>query len=209
MVVQDVQDVPVRRGPRGPYAKSEQTRTAILDAALEVFAEAGYRSGSLRNVADRVGISEAGLLHHFRSKSALLAAVLERRDEQDENLFKFATDDGRTNLASLLALAEYNATVPGVVELFCTLSAEATSPDHPAHQYFVDRYARTVEMIRQAFALLDGQGELRAGVDPLRGAQQVIALWDGLQIQWLLDRRSLDMAEHLRDLLNSKLVTPL
>ena len=204
-----VQDTAARRGPRGPYAKSEQTQSAILDAALEVFALGGYRAGSLRGVADRVGISEAGLLHHFRSKSALLAAVLERRDQQSEKLFDFSDGDGRRRLRSLLSLARYNATIPGVVELFCTLSAEATAPDHPAHAYFSDRYRRVVDLSTNSFRELADDGELREGIDPHRAGQQLIALWDGLQIQWLFERDAIDMEEQLRDLVNSKLVTPL
>ena len=198
-----IEDPPTRRGPRGPYAKSEQTRKAILDAALNVFAESGYRSGSLRNVADRVGMSEAGLLHHFPSKSALLEAVLARRDEQTQEQFDFDPTHGVEVLRSLVKLAEYNASTPGVVELFCTLSAEATSPEHPAHDWFRNRYEFTRGMTLVAFRELAEQGGLRAGVSPEAASRGVIALMDGLQIQWLLDRNSVDMGADLRSYLSS------
>ncbi len=204
-----VEEARVRRGPRGPYAKSEQTRKAILDAALKVFAESGYRSGSLRNVADRVGMSEAGLLHHFPSKSALLAAVLERRDEQTQEQFDFDPTHGIEVLRSLVKLAEYNASTPGVVELFCTLAAEATSPEHPAHGYFRDRYAFTRGMTLRAFQELDEKGLLSPHVTPEVASRGVIALMDGLQIQWLLDRDSLDMAGDLRGYLSTLVQTAL
>ncbi|WP_307807424.1 TetR/AcrR family transcriptional regulator [Naasia sp. SYSU D00948] len=194
---------PSRRGPRGPYAKSEQTRKSIIDSALSVFAESGYRSGSLRTVADRVGMSEAGLLHHFPSKSALLAAVLEHRDDLTQEQFDFGSGDGRHWLRSLIDLAKYNASTPGVVELFCTLSAEATSPEHPAHQYFAERYDYTRKMARTAFEDLQSRGELRPGVDPASAAKATIALMDGLQIQWLIDRNSVDMAAEVRTYLES------
>jgi AcrR family transcriptional regulator len=193
-----VEQAPARRGRRGPYAKSQQTRKAILDSALLVFAESGYRSGSLRDVAEQVGMSEAGLLHHFASKKALLAAVLERRDEQTKEQFEFGPGDGRRMLRSTVELVRHSSSTPGVVELFCTLSAEATSPSHPAHRYFVDRYAQTVAMFRGALEDLEGRGELREGVDPAVAARGAIALMDGLQIQWLLDRESVDMAADLR-----------
>ena len=192
-----------RRGPRGPYAKSEHTKRSILDAALEVFAQSGYRSGSLRDVAEKVGISEAGLLHHFPSKSALLAQVLERRDEQTQAQFDFDPSDGETLVRSLLGLARYNASTPGVVELFCTLSAEATSPDHPAHRYFADRYHFTRGRIQRGMEDLEAKGKLRPGVRPATAARTVIAIFDGLQIQWLLDRSLLDMEEDLRDYLRT------
>lgn len=183
---------------RGAYAKTEQKRRTILDAALEVFAQSGYRSGSLREVAERVGMSEAGLLHHFPNKSALLAAVLERRDDRSLSFVPLDDDaDPAVTLRGLVALARYNASVPGVVELYCTLSAEATSPDHPAHDYFQRRYAWTLENLGRRFEALAEQGRLLPGVTPGSAARSTVALMDGLQVQWLLDRSSVDMADEI------------
>lgn len=187
-----------RGRPRGSYAKSEETRSAILDAALEVFAQGGFRGGALRAVAERVGMSEAGLLHHFKSKSALLIAVLERRDELTYNRVPLDQLDGVAALRRLVALVAYNATKPGVVELFCTLSAEATSPDHPAHAYFQNRYEWTRNSLAVAFGKVEAGGGLRPGVSPEIAARSTIAMMDGLQVQWLMDRDSLNMAEELR-----------
>ena len=187
-----------RRKPRGEYRKTSAKRTAILDAALEVFAESGYRSGSLRDVAGKVGMSEAGLLHHFPNKSALLAAVLDRRDQHSLERVTFTEEDGAVTLRGLVQLAAYNASVPGVVELYCVLSAEATAPDHPAHEYFVGRYEYTRANIRAAFESLEAEGRLAPGVTPQRAAVATIAMMDGLQVQWLLDRDVVDMAEELK-----------
>lgn len=185
---------------RGRYAKTEATRQAILDAALEVFAGSGYRSGSLREIAALVGMSEAGLLHHFRNKSALLEAVLEEKDERARDIVPTTSNDGAAILRGLIALAAYNASIPGVVELFATLSAEATAPDHPAHAYFVRRYEYTRTTLERAFGNLEAEGRLRHGMTPRRAAVTLIAVMDGLQVQWLLDRSVVDMAEELRAL---------
>jgi AcrR family transcriptional regulator len=176
-------------------------RTQILDAAFGVFAESGYRAGSLRLVADRVGMSEAGLLHHFRSKSELLQVVLERRDDDAHRFVPREPTDGLVALQGLVELARYNASTPGMVELHCTLSAEATSPDHPAHAYFVRRYQETRHILVLAFTDLERRGLLREGVSPASAARATIAMMDGLQVQWLLDRSVLDMAADLSDFL--------
>lgn len=194
---------PRKRKPRGEYAKTRARRTAILDAALEVFAEGGYRSGSLRDVAQRVSMSEAGLLHHFPNKSALLAAVLERRDEHSEQRVPFGGPDGGLTLKGLVDLAAYNASVPGVVELYCVLSAEATAPDHPAHEYFTGRYETTRANLGAAFESLEAEGRLRPGVTPQKAAVATIAMMDGLQVQWLLDRDLIDMSEELKTFFTS------
>lgn len=190
---------PSGRKPRGEYAKTEAKRMAILDAALEVFAESGFRAGSLREVAQRVGMSEAGLLHHFRNKSTLLQAVLDHRDELSRRIVDFRVLDGVEALRGLVRLAEINAASPGVVELYCVLSAEATAPDHPAHSYFVRRYAFVRDEISAAFRRIADSGRLMPGIDPQHAAVATIALMDGLQVQWLLEPDSTDMAEALAE----------
>ncbi|GEM_PF-290840 len=191
------------RKPRGEYAKSKETRTAILDAALEVFAQSGYRAGSLREVAERVGMSEAGLLHHFRSKSALLMALLDHRDNLSRSRVDFDMPDGVEALRSLAELARFNAAHPGIVELYCVLSAEATSPDHPAHDYFKNRYMSVRTSVTGSFERAAAAGRLNDGVDPARAAVATIALMDGLQVQWLLDRTSTDMAAAMHECFRS------
>lgn len=194
---------------RGPYRKTHSVRGRILDAALEVFAESGYRSGSLREIASRVEMSEAGLLHHFPTKVAMLEAVLEHRDARASQIVDHEAEDGLQVLARLIELARLNATEPGAVELFCVLAAEATAPDHPAHRFFVARYTRLRRQIGGALERVRAAGQLRDGVDPARAATRLIAIWDGVQVQWLLDRRSLDMAAELVDYLESILTVPL
>jgi AcrR family transcriptional regulator len=194
-----------RRGPRGEYAKSSATREAILDAALEVFA-GGYNSGSLRDIATKVGMSEAGLLHHFKSKSILLQAVLDLRDERARQLVDLDAEDGAQALRGLVALARYNASVPGVVELYCTLSAESTAPEHPAHEYFKRRYETVRASLDGTFGRLIADGRLLPGVSPGRAAVATIALMDGLQVQWLLDRDVVDMGDALSEFFDGLIV---
>ena len=82
-------------------------------------------------------------------------------------------------------LAE-NEEHPGFRRLFVTLASEATNPDHPAHDYFVERYARTSGRLRAIFERDAEAGRLPADVDPAHATEAVIALSDGLQLQKLL-----------------------
>jgi AcrR family transcriptional regulator len=167
-------------------------------AALEVFSEAGYHKGSIRDVADRVGLSQAGLLHHYPSKHRLLEAVLDWRDQDALARMGAEPPQGVAMLRALVDLAAHNETTPQVVELHVTLSAEATAPHHPVHDYFVRRYAAVLEMVTDAFEHAAASGELRPGVDCHSAARTLVALMDGLQGLWLLDRESVDMAEEVR-----------
>lgn len=173
-------------GPRGQYAKTPQRRQEILDAAIEVFAASGYRGGSLREIADRVGMSLAGLLHHFSSKSELLSSVLALRDEIAVREFGSMEGSGEERVRNYLRLIFRNESARGLAELYCILSAEATSPDHPAHDYFLQRYEYVSGIMFPAFVDLAAEGKLRPGVDPKQATIDLIAVTDGIQLQWLL-----------------------
>ncbi|MET9632491.1 helix-turn-helix domain-containing protein [Lentzea sp. NPDC006480] len=61
--------------PRQPKAGVDEK---ILDAAAALFARHGFEQTSLKTLADAVGLSKAGLLHHFPSKDALFEAAWEQ-----------------------------------------------------------------------------------------------------------------------------------
>ncbi len=189
------------------YAKGRAKREEILDSAVAVFGEIGYRSASLREIAGRCGISHAGLLHHFHTKEALLLAVLQRRDER-EAAHAPAEGGGVDELRRTLDGVSQTATQRGIVELFTTLSAEATAPDHPAHAYFADRYRNVVAHLARAYRLAGAEGALRPGVDPVTAARELVALLDGLQVQWLYDPEGVDMVALVREHLSRRLAIP-
>ena len=195
----------------GRALRGDATRELVLDTALAMFAEQGYRATSVRDIAARCGMTHPGLLYHFPSKAGLLMAVLQWRDEVDcmEGGVPFADLEARALLRHLVIGAKHNATKRGIVELFANLSVEAAAPHHPAHDYFVDRYAALKATLTRAFDDLDREGALRAGVLPAVAAAQVVATMDGLQIQWLLDPQGVDMAEALEALVSALLVKPL
>ena len=73
-----------------------------------------------------------------------------------------------------------------MISLFVKLSAEATDPEHPAHAYFVARYERVVESFTEAFAARFSAHPPAIAIAPEAAARQLVALMDGLQLQWIL-----------------------
>lgn len=192
-----------------PVTKGGRRREQILAAAVELFGEVGYRGTSLRDIAQRVGITHPGLLYHFNSKQELLSAVLARRDETNDDVFALLDQPGPVeHVRKVLELAGHNSTIPGMIELFATLSAESTDPDHPAHDYFTDRYERIVGINQKIFDDLAEGGYLKDGVDPSMLGASLTALMDGLQVQWLYAPDRLDMVAHLRNYFNTYLKEP-
>ncbi|MCZ0981272.1 TetR/AcrR family transcriptional regulator [Streptomyces diastatochromogenes] len=184
---------PRERG-QGSYAVGDARRQKILDTAVDHFGQWGFNASSLARIARDCGITQGGLLHHFRSKEDLLLSVLAQSEQHDvERLFGVEPESYAAYLETLVALIEENTRRPGIVRMFNVLVGESGNADHPAHQYFKERYARvlrnTVELLEQAVR----SGELRPGTDCLGVAQEHLAVMDGLQIQWALDPSSMDM----------------
>lgn len=178
------------RGSRGPYATGQARRQAIVDEALAVFSRTGFHGGSLREIAKRVGVTPAGLLHHFADKEELFAEVLRQRDEA----VRAAAGDPaeHTLIEQAKRVVAHNQTSRGLTSLYAIVSAEATDPEHPSHADFAARYR--VRADEAAAILRRGQeaGEVRADIDPEHAARLISAVMDGIQLQWLLDE-SVDM----------------
>ena len=69
----------VDRRSRAARAERRDARAALLEAALEVFAERGYRDASVDEVAERAGYSKGAVYWHFASKDDLFFALWEER----------------------------------------------------------------------------------------------------------------------------------
>lgn len=181
---------------RGAYAKGVAKREEILDAALAVIARNGYQRTSVRDIAEAVGLSQAGLLHYFASKEVLFAEILRRRDEVDQQRLPAGPD---ARVEGLIDVVRHNADVPGLVQLYAELSTEASHPDHAAHDFFRQRYAVLRAHLGEAVRAAQERGELSRSLDAQSVATILLASADGLQTQWMLEPE-LDMAEQLEHL---------
>lgn len=187
---------------RTPRARSRveaagaESRVKAIRAAVELFSTTGYRGTSIALVAEKAGLSQSGLLHHFPNKAALLAAVLEHREAEDGR-FLSGSDDrpplGWAAFDALTGLVARNSDRPELVGLFVRLSAEAIEPGHPAHAWLRDHYTSTRNWLTDA--IRDGQhrGEIDPAATVATLVHLTIAVLDGLQQQWLLDPDDIDM----------------
>lgn len=108
---------PATHGP-SRTRKGASTRTRILDTAARLFAERGYHTTTLRDVADAVPISKTGIYHHFASKDALLVGlfeglidpVIERAASRRASASQPAEERLRELIADLVELMAHNPT---------------------------------------------------------------------------------------------------
>lgn len=191
---------------RRPQARTAARRQQILEAATAVFAARGFQNASLVEIADRAGMTHAGVLHHFGSKEQLLVEVLAYRDQSDvEDLEGHHAPTGLELLRHLVRTAATNEQRPGIVQSYSLLSAEAVVADHPAHEWFRSRYAGLREMVEEA--ITEGLGPEAAPSEPELAAATaaIIAMMDGLQIQWLLEPAAIDMPRSIQVVIDALL----
>jgi len=63
---------------RPSSARGDQTREALVDAAIEIFGRDGFRAASTRSIADTAGVNQALIGYHFGGKPGLYLAAFER-----------------------------------------------------------------------------------------------------------------------------------
>ncbi len=63
--------------PKKATRIQKKNRKAILQAALEVFSQRGFRGSTIDRIAERAGLSKPNLLYYYSSKEAIYVAVLE------------------------------------------------------------------------------------------------------------------------------------
>ncbi|MCP2166745.1 TetR/AcrR family transcriptional regulator [Goodfellowiella coeruleoviolacea] len=84
--------------------RRSDTRDRIQQIALELFAEQGYENTSLREVADRLGITRPALYYHYKTKEDILVGVVEDLIRSIDELLDWARAQPRTQDARMAVL---------------------------------------------------------------------------------------------------------
>jgi AcrR family transcriptional regulator len=77
-------------------APRRDTRARVQQVALELFAEQGYEKTSLREIAERLGVTKAALYYHFKSKEDIVHSFTDDYFAEIDNLTEWAKDQPRT-----------------------------------------------------------------------------------------------------------------
>ena len=174
-------------GARGPYARTAQRRADIARAVLDLVVEKGHENVTTAEVARRAGSSEATVLYHYPSKDHLLVAALQRADDADNEQHWAEAEPEGLDLDGLRVFARAATERERIMRLYAALAGHATTPGHPAQDYFAVHYRNAVARFAQSVEQRQAAGLAHPGLDPVEVARQVVAVWDGLQTQWLVD----------------------
>jgi AcrR family transcriptional regulator len=183
-----------RAASRSRAQQGEDTRRAILDAAVELYAEGGFRGTGLIAIGRRAGIHHATVLYHYRTGRELLLAVLEERDRRYHEISReVIAEGGLTALRNLPTVGRFNAEHRLWAKLFTVLQAENLDEDAEVHAYFAKRRTDTRALLGRFLREAKERREIRQDVDVDRTADVILAFMSGAQIQHFLDPAHVDL----------------
>jgi len=130
--------------------RSELSRNAVLEAALAIIARDGPGRLTLDAIVQESGVSKGGLMHHFRTKEAVLKALLQRQIDYAEEFSRgyfdeFGTRQSQPHLATQIATLREAVTTPPSV-FFALLGAAAQEPGLLSTTREID--AKKIEIIK-------------------------------------------------------------
>jgi AcrR family transcriptional regulator len=150
--------------------RSQRSRAQILDAALALFSHQGYRATSMREIADKAGVSTGNVYHHFTDKEAIFLELLDiywrAIDDPDFPVNKalrtgsFPENLEAIGLAARESVAQYR---PYVTLIYVDVVEFEGSHIRKFYLEMAGRFERFVDLHRDEIKL---EGKLRPEVQP-------------------------------------------
>jgi len=113
-------------GSTGPTPRTD-TRSRVQKVALELFAEHGYEKTSLREIAERLGVTKAALYYHFKSKEDIVHSFTDDYFAELDALLDWAKDQPRSEQTRRELLDRYVGIVLAGHEVFRFLEQNRAS----------------------------------------------------------------------------------
>ena len=145
-------------GSAGPTPRTD-TRARVQKVALELFAEQGYEKTSLREIAERLGVTKAALYYHFKSKEDIVHSLTDDYFAEIDALLDWGKEQPRGDQTRRAILERYVGIVMSGSEVFrfieqnrAAIQAMETGKDRFAR--FRDRLDTLVDLLAGAEAPL-------------------------------------------------------
>ena len=156
----------------GGSAPRTDTRARVQKVALELFAEQGYEKTSLREIAERLGVTKAALYYHFKSKEDIVHSFTDDYFTEIDTLIDWAKDQPGNDRTRREILDRYVGIVLGGGEVFRFLEQNRASVQ--AMEAGKERFARFRGRLDALVDLLAGPDALLR--DRVRASTAVLAV---------------------------------
>lgn len=172
----------------------EETRREIITAALALLADIPPDRLSTTTIAERVGVSQAALFRHYRTKDALWVAVLNEVEARAHSAWDTAEAEPtalvrlEATLNAQLALIEATPALPTLI--FSPGRQAADNATRPVHQRIITELR---ERLSRHVAVAVRDKELDPHAEPEDAALLLLGLLQGVVLRWSLSGRAFDL----------------
>lgn len=179
---------------------SEERKNQILDAAMNIFAKMGFHKARMDDVAQESGLSKGALYWYFKSKDAIIAAILERlfnlalKDlKRLEQAGEGSVRDGLMVYTQqlLVFMDRMKPLLPMMYEFYALMGRQKMM-----QQFARGYYSEYIGVMSKVIQHGVEQGEFKE-VDPVDVAATFVALFEGLTLIWAVDPVSLPLEKQL------------
>jgi len=177
-----------------------ERRSQILDAATKVIAKRGFTDARMDDIGQEAGISKGLLYWYFKSKDAVLEALVRRLFQPEMRAVADLPNQSGTARERLLGFADKSATeVAKIVRLvpitfeFYTLAFRNKAIRKVVNEFF----AVYVESIKSVIEQGAKAGEFGTA-DPAQAAVTLAAVLEGVLLLWMFDLRPFDLVTQVR-----------
>jgi AcrR family transcriptional regulator len=167
------------------------TRSRIQSVAVELFGEQGYEKTSLREIAERLGVTKAALYYHFKSKEDIVHSLLDDYLDQVDALISWGIRQDRTPRVRGELMRRYLDIVIDGYEAYRMLHQNQAALGSMSSMK--QRGELLKERMRSLIDLLADPGA------SLHGRVRAAMAASGLSISWMLFQDQTDDLGELRD----------
>ncbi len=178
---------------------SEERRSQILEAAMSVFSRLGFHEARMDDIAHEAGLSKGALYLYYKSKDAIIGAILRYIFAGELRQFTKLRDTQGSAAERILAMTRLVAddidrmplALPIMVEFYATAAR-----DRSVRQFLQESYQEYAALV--ASIIQDGinTGEFRA-TNAHHVAVALAALFEGMLVLSVFDRQTVHWREHI------------
>jgi AcrR family transcriptional regulator len=183
-----------KQGPSMPRKADPNRRQAIIQAASRVFAQKGYTSTRIIEVAQAAAVGKGTIYEYFRSKEALFFAVFESMMEASTEILAQAGRSAGESFSQRIQHLSENIIQSwlGQLDMYALVmefwAATASSPSRESFKTaFQDGYKELRAIVGDLIRDAQHTSEIDTDIDADKVAAALIGTWDALLLQAWLD----------------------
>jgi TetR/AcrR family fatty acid metabolism transcriptional regulator len=180
---------------------SVQRTQEVLEAATAVFAKLGFHKARMDDIAEEAGVSKGVLYFYFKSKDAIIEALLKHFFSGPLVKTRQILQAEGTVRERLAELTESFGQEIQFMQRFLPIAFEFYSVagrNKTVNEYLSNYFHEMITCLSDFLTEGINRGELQEGLDTTQAARSIIAIYEGMTLLWILEKGKFDWIANSR-----------